>query len=120
MPHEERDLGYLWDMMESARLIAQFTRGKVFHDYIADRQLQFAVERGIEIIGEAANRISKPFQDLHPEIPWRKIIAQRNVLIHEYGEIRQDRLWRVVTENISELIQMLEPLFTNPPPDEKG
>ena len=55
--------------------------------------LRAAVERNIEIIGEAARRISDDLKQEHPEIPWRKIIAQRNVLIHEYDDIDYKEIW---------------------------
>jgi len=78
--------------------------------------LQAAVERKIEIIGEAARNVSAAFQTQHEEIPWRGIIAQRNVLAHEYGEILIDRIWRVATEHVPDLIARLERLVP-PPPD---
>jgi len=62
----------------------------------------------LEIIGEAAGRVSTSFRNAHPEIPWRQIIGQRNVLIHEYGEIKQERIWKTVTENIPQLIELLK------------
>ena len=58
--------------------------------------LRGAVERHLEIIGEAANRVSPDFQANHPEIPWRRIIAQRHVIAHEYGEIKHELIWKVV------------------------
>jgi uncharacterized protein with HEPN domain len=51
----------------------------------------------------------------HPDIPWRPIQAQRHVLAHEYGEIKHDRVWRVATVHIPNLIGQLEPLVPNPP-----
>jgi uncharacterized protein with HEPN domain len=72
--------------------------------------LRSAVERQIEIIGEAARRVSKEFQDAHAEILWRPIQAQRHVLAHDYGEIKHDRIWRVAEKHIPELIALLEPL----------
>ena len=77
--------------------------------------LRSAVERQIEIIGEAARRVSKDFQEAHPEIPWRPIQAQRHVLAHEYGEIKHDRIWRVADVHIPELILLLAPLVPEPP-----
>ena len=74
-----------------------------------------SVERQIEIIGEAARRVSMEFQQAQPDIPWRPIQAQRHVLAHEYGEIKHDRIWRVVTVHIPDLIEQLEPLIPNPP-----
>ena len=77
--------------------------------------LRSAVERQIEIIGEAARRVSAAFQAAHTDIPWRPIQAQRHVLAHDYGEIRQERIWRVATMNIPELIQRLAPLLPSAP-----
>ena len=54
--------------------------------------------------------ISGKFQAAHPEIPWGKIIAQRNVLIHQYGEIEDEIIWQVAMVSIPELIGLLEPL----------
>lgn len=110
MPPEDRNTAYLWDMLESARLIREFTAGLKIEDYLKDRKLQLAIERSLEIIGEAARRISENFQESHQEIPWRKIIAQRNVIAHEYGEIRHERIWTVITVNIPELIEKVEPI----------
>jgi uncharacterized protein with HEPN domain len=110
MRPEERDAGYLWDMLDAAQTVCQLIAGMSFHQYSDDRRTQLAVERTIEIIGEAAGHVSKQFQQAHPEIPWRQIIAQRNVLVHEYGEIKQDRLWKTATENVSQLVKTLEKL----------
>ena len=110
MRPEDKNPAYLWDMLDAARTILQFTSGLKMDPYLKDRKLQLAVERLIEILGEAANRVSKDFQQNHPEIPWRKIVGQRNVIAHEYGEIKQERIWAVVSSNIPGLIEKLEPL----------
>ena len=70
--------------------------------------LRGAVERHLEIIGEAARNLSAGIREAHPDIPWCPIIAQRNVLAHEYGEVRHDRIWAVASERIPELIRSLE------------
>jgi len=77
--------------------------------------LQAAVERKLEIIGEAARGVSDDFRRDHPEVPWRGIIGQRHFLAHEYGEVRQEKLWRVATTRISELIEQLEKLIPPTP-----
>lgn len=110
MPPEERDAALLWDMLDVARTVRDFAAGVTFDSYVADRRLQFAVERGLEILGEAAHQVSSGFRDAHAEIPWRGIVGQRHVLAHEYGEINPERIWRVVTERLPELIRSLEPL----------
>ncbi len=78
---------------------------------------QMAVERAMEITGEAAARVSAEFRAAHPEVPWRAIIGQRNVLAHKYGEIEQDRIWTVATTDIPHLIGQLEPLIPPLPPE---
>ncbi|MBX3433305.1 MAG: DUF86 domain-containing protein [Pirellulales bacterium] len=109
------DLVYLWDMLTAAQAVEEFTRDRSFADYEADLLLRSAVERQIEIIGEAARRVSQEFQAAHPEIPWRPIQAQRHVLAHDYGEIKHDRIWRVAETEIPKLIALLEPLTPAPP-----
>ena len=108
MQPDQRDAAYLWDMLDAARTVEQLISGLDFTQYSNDRRTQLAVERSLEIIGEAARRVSASFRDAHPEIPWRQIIGQRNVLIHEYGEIKQERIWKTVQGNIPQLIELLE------------
>jgi len=117
MPHDDDDAAYLWDMLDAARAVQIFIQGKTLEDYTSDRQLRGAVERHIEIIGEAARGVSKGFEAEHPNIPWQKIVAQRHILAHEYGRVNHKVIWRIATERIPELIAQLEPLVP-PPPDE--
>jgi uncharacterized protein with HEPN domain len=111
MPPEARDLGYLWDMLDAARMAEQLGRGVTFAEYTADRMRQLAVERAVEIIGEAARRTSASLRAAHPDIPWAPIIAQRHVLAHEYGGIRLDLMWRIVTEHAPALVRQLVEKF---------
>jgi uncharacterized protein with HEPN domain len=108
MQPDQRDAAYLWDMLDAARTVEQLSSGLDFTQYSNDRRTQLAVERSLEIIGEAAGKVSALFRNAHPEIPWRQIIGQRNVLIHEYGEIKQERIWKVVRENVPQLIELLK------------
>ena len=112
MPRDNPDLAFLWDMLDAAKAIQGFVKEKSYDDYEKDRMLRGAVERHIEIIGEAARKVSQQCRDSHPEIPWNKIIAQRNVLIHEYGEIENALLWRVAEIHIPDLAHKLEMLLS--------
>jgi uncharacterized protein with HEPN domain len=111
MRPEDRDLAYLWDMREAAREVTEFVRDVTFEQYQTRKVVRRAVERQIEVIGEAASHVSKSFQDRHPEIPWRLIIGQRNVLAHDYGEILDERIYRVAVGKIPELERLLTPLI---------
>ena len=115
MRPDDRDAGFLLDMLQHARGVMKAVQGLALDDYVADEDLRLAVERRVEIIGEAAGRVSAAFQQAHPDVPWRKIIAQRNVLAHEYGEIQDDIMWRLATVSIPELVSLLEPLVPPPP-----
>jgi uncharacterized protein with HEPN domain len=104
-------------MLDAAQAVVQFVSGRTLEDYLTDRMLRGAVERHIEIIGEAARHVSSEFQNAQPHIPWRQIMSQRHVLAHDYGEIRQDLIWRVATVHVPELIAFLQPLVSTPSAD---
>jgi len=110
MRPNDRDAACLWDMADAVRTALELTKGYDRLRYLGDRAMQLAVERLVEIIGEAARRVSTEFQHAHPEIPWRSIIAQRHVLAHEYGQIKQERMWRVVAEELPRLAEALSSL----------
>jgi len=116
MPPESRDPAYLWDMLEAAKRILEFTRHTTFDQYARNEMMQSAVERQLEIIGEAARRISDAFKAAHPEIPWQPMISQRNILAHEYGEVLDDRVWATVANDLPKLAAVLGPLIPPLPP----
>lgn len=120
MPRERNDSVYLHDMLSAARAVVDFTRGRTLDEYACDLLLRSAVERQIEVVGEAARRVSPGFKATHPEIPWDKITRQRHVLAHDYGEIQDERIWRVATVHIPTLVSQLVPIVPPAPPDEGG
>lgn len=91
MRRADPDAASLWDMVETAREIARFVAGRQVADLGADRILRLAIERDLEIMGEAAARVSQEFRGAHPEIPWRRIVGLRNVIAHQYGDIMIDQ-----------------------------
>ena len=117
MPPNSRDAGYLWDMLQAARRLQEFTAGLSFEAYLESILLQSAVERQLEILGEAAQRMSEGFRQDHPEIHWSSIIGQRNVIAHQYDDIDLEQLWSIVTSGIPILIAQLEPLIPPLPPE---
>jgi uncharacterized protein with HEPN domain len=110
----QRDLGYLLDILHEARMALSFVTGKTSVDFEQDHQCQYAVIRAIEVMGEAAGRVSDDFRDSHPEIPWRRIIGMRNRMIHGYDDIVLSIVWEVVSSDIPELISLVEPLAPGP------
>jgi uncharacterized protein with HEPN domain len=75
MRPDERDAAYLWDMREYARIVRRIVGMADVSAYLADETMRLAVERALELIGEAARHVSPAFQAAHPEIPWPRIIS---------------------------------------------
>ncbi len=98
----------LKDMLSHAReameLLGDLSREDLHHD----RVMQLALTRLIEIIGEAANRVSAATQVHHAAIPWPQIIGMRNRLIHGYDVIDYDLLWDTITNDLPPLITALQ------------
>jgi uncharacterized protein with HEPN domain len=120
---EERDPAYLWDMLEAARAIADFTHDLTLDDFLAagrDKEItRLAVERKLEILGEAACRVSSRFREEHPEILWQQIVGLRNVISHEYDKVNYTLIYRIARDQILALIALLEPLIPPLPPLEE-
>lgn len=108
MQPEERDLAYLWDMREACREISEFLSGQSLEEFQNNRMLRRAVERSLEIVGEAARHVSDACMSRHSDIPWKSIIGLRNLLAHEYGETRLERLYLTATEKVPELLRYLD------------
>ncbi|HBB88313.1 MAG TPA: DUF86 domain-containing protein [Blastocatellia bacterium] len=87
MQADERDAGYLWDMREAIRDCIDFINDAAYEQFSADKMMRSAVERRLEILGEAASRVSEAFQTNHPEIPWKDIKGLRIVLAHRYDDL---------------------------------
>ncbi|MDD5643406.1 MAG: DUF86 domain-containing protein [Syntrophales bacterium] len=107
-------------MLEAAKKIMEFLKDKTFEDFMLDDMRRAAVERNLEIIGEAARHVSDELKQEHPEIPWQQIIAHRNVLIHEYGDIDYLKIWKVVSFDVPKLIEQLRLLIPPLPPEVEG
>ena len=108
MPLEDRDAAYLWDMLQAAKEAVEIMAEHDLTAFLEDRVLPRATERIVEIIGETARWVSPVGQQTTPEIPWREIVGQRNILAHEYGQIDHELLYKTVVEDIPELIDQLE------------
>ena len=111
MQPDDRNPAYLWDMLQAAKEVESMLVDFDLSQFLSDRVILRAVERCVEIIGEAARRVSIPYQNAHAEIPWREIIGQRNILAHEYGQIDHELLYKTAVEDIPELIGQLQSLL---------
>jgi uncharacterized protein with HEPN domain len=103
----DSDAMRLHHILESAELALKFCAGKDFQAFASDQQLQLAVARCIEIIGEAASRLSPDFRSRHVDIPWGRIIGTRNRLAHAYFDVDLEMIWATVTAELPRLRSQL-------------
>ena len=88
--------------------INEFTCSIEYYQFEQDKMRKLAVERQLEVIGQAANKISIEAQKLFKNIPWKNIIGLRNKLAHDYGEILAERIWIISKNPIQELLKELK------------
>jgi uncharacterized protein with HEPN domain len=106
-----RDAALLLDIMLAAEDALSFIAGLDERAFLASGLHQSAVIRKFEVMGEAAGKVSKTFCATHPEIPWKQMTGLRHRLIHDYGDVRLDIVWRVARETLPGLIATLRPLI---------
>lgn len=102
------DAGWLQDRIQSAEEALDLSRRRQREDLDRDRLFALAVARLLEIIGEAATRLSPAFRERHPEVPWKAIIGLRNRLIHAYRAVDHDVLWPILQDDLPPLVAQLQ------------
>jgi uncharacterized protein with HEPN domain len=96
------------DILESARIALRYVSDKSLDDFSKDMLCQDAVFHRLEIIGEAAGRVSPETKQKYPSIPWQAMKSTRNVAIHQYDSIEVEVIWDIVQKDLPELISALE------------
>ena len=93
---------YMAQILERIDRILTFTQdGR--ESFFESQLLQDAAIRNLEVVGEAAKRVSEDYRDAHPMIPWRGLASLRDVLIHQYEGVSLDEVWRVVQDELPSL-----------------
>ncbi len=100
-------------MLDAAREAVSFIKDRKRSDLERDRMLVLSLVKSIEIMGEAASKVTKESRDGHPEVPWLNIVGMRNRLIHVYFDIDLDRVWDTITDDLPPVIAALERIVQN-------
>jgi len=103
----------LHQILSHAREAVEIKKGKTRADLDSDRVLNLALTRLIEIIGEAANRVSEDIKAKYPELPWLQMIGARNRLIHGYDSVDFDILWAIIEDDLPVLITRIEKILAD-------
>jgi uncharacterized protein with HEPN domain len=108
---EKDDLVYAGHMLDMARKALNLAEGKSRDDFDRNEALALALAHLLQVIGEAARRVSDEFRELHPDIPWRAIVGMRHRIVHDYMAVDFDIVWDVVTRDLPQLVASLAKLF---------
>ena len=111
----QHDPAHLVDILQAAQRIQLFTQGMDKTAFEASLKDQSAVLWQIALLGEATRRLSQEFRATYPEIPWQAMAGMRSKVIHAYDRIDLVEVWKVVQNDIPELIAQIAPLV---PPDD--
>ena len=110
------DLLYLGHMLDVSVQAVDKIREKSRDDFEGDDNLRLALTHLIQMIGEAARRVSPEARQKYPQIPWSDVIGMRHKLVHDYLDVDFDVVWEVITTDLPELIAQLSPIAP-PSPD---
>ena len=105
---KKTDVVYLEDILGAIGKVDKFLNGMSFVDFEQDDRTQFAVFHALEVIGEAANRLSSDFVEQNSDFPVKESVGMRNFIIHGYDQIRLDIVWKTIEENLPELKKQAE------------
>ena len=111
----DKDLTRLQHMLDSTNAILSFIKGKSRKNLDTDRLLLSGIVRELEILGEAAGKVSKETQNRFSNIPWKQVIGMRNRLIHAYFNIDHDIIWKTVQDSLPPLATSLKQIVSNYP-----
>jgi uncharacterized protein with HEPN domain len=106
------DLVYARHMLDTARRARALMEGKGRADFDSDEALRLALTHLVQIVGEAARRLSTEFRKNNPQFPWRAIVGMRHKVVHDYLNVDEEVLWKTISVELPTLITQLEALLS--------
>ena len=106
-----RDRGRLEHMLAAIDRVMEYMEGKSVDDLSEGSIAYYGIVKNIEIIGEAAYKLSQQFCESHSATPWAVIVKMRHVLVHDYYQISVREVWKVIQEDLDPLRQQIVKLL---------
>lgn len=98
-------------MLDAIHNVNMYMKGMSEDDLVNNSMLFYAVVKNIEIIGEAAYKLTNDFKESHPDTPWRQIVSMRHILVHGYYQVTADEIFNVYQQDLPILLQQLSSYF---------
>jgi uncharacterized protein with HEPN domain len=111
MPHDPR--AAIFDMIQAVERAERLSSGLSEAEFMSNEPVQWAIFSQIVILGEAAGRVDRMFQNAHPDVPWASIIGMRHRLIHGYDTVDWLRVWKTLRDDLPPLLQQLKALLAD-------
>lgn len=116
----ERDKQSILDIVDSIHLIFEYLQSTNWENFEQNTKDQDAVIRRLTIIGEATKGLSHGFRSRNPEIPWRKMAGLRDIIVHEYDDLKLDIIRQIIEVELPAVLQSLQPLLPPPPENQSN
>jgi uncharacterized protein with HEPN domain len=115
---DDRDAAHLWSIAQRARYLIRKSGMITLEDLQNDEDHQYAISKALELIGDSVRQLSEDLRTAHPQIPWQKIKRMRDFLAHHYHRADWTIVWTTLTDDIPEMLAVIEPLIESGPPGE--
>jgi len=104
---------YIEDILSAINRIEKYINGLEYEEFIQNDMAVDAVIRNLEIIGEASKNVPENARSQYPNVPWKRMIGLRNIVIHEYFGVDLSIVWRIITKNIPEVKPLIEKILND-------
>ena len=108
---DHRNKAYLLDMQEFARVVLEYVKDRTEQEFLDDRLLRDAVAYNLQVVGEAAYKVTDAFKEQHPEVDWFKIAGLRHRIVHDNRRVDDETLWRITQKYVPPLVEQLRKLL---------
>lgn len=116
---ERSDQEFLSDIREAIQRISAYVMGLDYEAFVKDTKTQDAVIRNLEILGEATKNLSEAFRAAHGRVPWKRMAAARDRLIHHYFGVNLDIVWQIISTELPKVTEQL-PIIEDEKNDDSG